>query len=56
MKMKMKMNNRSPKPRYSKYKKCRNLMLFIKMNESKPIKNEKKRKKKYENQMKMKNR
>ena len=41
----MKMNNRSPKPRYSKYKKCRNLMLFIKMNESKPIKNEKKKKK-----------
>ena len=32
-------------------------MLFIKMNESKPIKNEKKKKKKkYENQMKMKNR
>ena len=45
MKMKMKMNNRSPKPRYSKYKKCRNLMLFIKMNESKPIKNEKKKEK-----------
>ena len=31
-------------------------MLFVKMNESKPIKNEKKKKKKYENQMKMKNR
>ena len=45
MKMKMKMNNRSPKPRFSKYKKCSNLLLFIKMNKSKPIKNEKKQKK-----------
>ena len=44
------MNNRSPKPRFSKYKKCSNLLLFIKMNKSKPIKNEKK-KKKNENQM-----